>query len=360
MDFILYYVLPFAFVLGVLIFFHELGHFLVAKSFGVKVLKFSLGFGPKLIGKQIGETEYLLSCIPLGGYVKLFGEGQDEELEALSPEDLKRSFIHQRVLKRIAIVLAGPVFNFILALLVFCFFFMAAGKQVMTTEIGQVRTESPADRAGLKKGDVIVSMDGVDVGSWDQVKEKVEGSSGKPIEFRLKRGEDFFQARIVPEASTVKDIFGEEVRSYLIGVVASGKNKKVPLNPGAAVEEGIKRTWEVTELTVLTIVKLFQRVVPIKTLGGPIMIGQMTGQIARENMTYLIPFMAVISINLAVLNLLPIPILDGGLIFFLLIELFTGKPIGLRKRDWAQRVGLFLLILLMAFVIYNDVTRILE
>jgi len=360
MDFILYYVLPFVFVLGVLIFFHELGHFLVAKSFGVKVLKFSLGFGPKLIGKQIGETEYLISSIPLGGYVKLFGESQDEELDTVSPDDLKRSFSQQHVLKRIAIVLAGPVFNFLLALLVFCFFFMAAGKQVMTPEIGQVRAESPADRAGLKKGDVIVSMDEVDVGSWDQIKEKVEGSGGKPIQFRVKRGEDLFQTRIIPEASNVKNIFGEKIPSYLIGVVAAGKYIQVSLSPTAAVEEGTKRTWEVTELTVLTIVKLVERVVPIKTLGGPIMIGQMTGQIAREDMTYLIPFLAVISINLAVLNLLPIPILDGGLILFLLIELFTGKPIGLRKRDWAQRVGLFLLILLMAFVIYNDITRILE
>jgi len=360
MDFILYYVLPFIFVLGVLIFFHELGHFLVAKSFGVKVLKFSLGFGPKLIGKQIGETEYLISSVPLGGYVKLFGEGQDEELDAVSPDDLKRSFNQQHVLKRIAIVLAGPVFNFVLALLVFCFFFMAAGQQVMTPEIGQVRAESPADRAGLEKGDVVVSMDEMDVGSWDEIKEKVEASGGKPIQFRVKRGGDLLETRIIPEPSTIKNIFGEEIPSYLIGVVASGKYMQVPLSPAEAVEEGTKRTWEVTKLTVLTIVKLFQRVVPIKTLGGPIMIGQMTGQIAREDLTYLIPFMAVISINLAVLNLLPVPILDGGLIFFLLIELFTGKPIGLRKRDWAQRVGLFLLILLMVFVIYNDITRILE
>jgi regulator of sigma E protease len=360
MDIISYYVLPFIFVLGVLIFFHELGHFLVAKSFGVKVLKFSLGFGPKIIGKQIGETEYLISCIPLGGYVKLFGEGEDEETDAVSPDDLKRSFNQQHVLKRIAIVLAGPFFNFLLALLIFCFFFMAAGQQVMTPEIGQVRSESPADRAGLKKGDVIVSMDGANVGSWDQIKERVEASGGKPIQFRVKRGEDLIEVQIIPEVSSIKNIFGEEIPSYLIGVVASGKYVKVPLSPAGAIEEGTRRTWEVTELTVLTIVKLFERVVPIKTLGGPIMIGQMTGQIAREDMTYLIPFMAVISINLAVLNLLPVPILDGGLIFFLLIELFTGKPIGIRKRDWAQRVGLFFLILLMAFVIYNDITRILE
>jgi regulator of sigma E protease len=360
MDFILYYVLPFVFILGVLIFFHELGHFLVAKSFGVKVLKFSLGFGPKLVGKQVGETEYLISAIPLGGYVKLFGENQDEEPDSVSPDDLKRSFSQQHVLKRIAIVLAGPVFNFILALLVFCFFFMAAGKQVMTPEIGQVRAESPADRAGLKKGDVIVSMDGVDVGSWEQIKKKVEGSGGKPIHFRVKRDAHLIQTRIVPETSTVKNIFGEEIPSYLIGVVAAGKYIQVPLSPFAAVTEGTKRTWEVTSLTVLTIVKLFERVVPIKALGGPIMIGQMTGQIAQEDLTYLIPFMAVISVNLAVLNLLPVPILDGGFILFLLIELFTGKPLGLRKRDWAQRVGLFLLILLMVFVFYNDITRILE
>jgi regulator of sigma E protease len=165
---------------------------------------------------------------------------------------------------------------------------------------------------------------------------------------------------VVPEASTVKNIFGEETQSALIGIVASGGFKNIELGPFDAIKAGFMKSWEITRLTCLVIVKLFQRVIPIKTVGGPILIGQMAGQLAQENLTYLIPFMAVISINLGILNLLPVPILDGGLIVFLLIELIIGKPLSIKKRDAAQKVGLFLLILLMAVVIYNDVARIFE
>jgi regulator of sigma E protease len=165
---------------------------------------------------------------------------------------------------------------------------------------------------------------------------------------------------VVPETSVVKNIFGEEIKSALIGIVASGKFRTIELGPLDAINEGFRKTWEIIELTCRTIVKLFQRVIPIKTLGGPILIGQMTGQLAKESLAYLIPFMAVISINLGILNLLPVPILDGGLIVFLLIELVIGKPLSIRKREAAQKIGLFLLIMLMAVVMYNDVVRILE
>jgi len=165
---------------------------------------------------------------------------------------------------------------------------------------------------------------------------------------------------VTPEESLTKNIFGEDVKSFLIGIVASGKLKEVPLKPLDAIRAGFKKTWEVIDLTCVTIIKLLERVIPIKTLGGPILIGQMTGELAKENYAYLVPFMAVISINLGVLNLLPVPILDGGLIVFLLIELVLRKPLSQRMRDHAQKMGLALLILLMAVVIYNDVTRLLK
>jgi regulator of sigma E protease len=360
MNFLLYYILPFSFVLGILIFFHELGHFLVAKYFGVKILKFSLGFGTKLAGKKIGDTEYLISLIPLGGYVKMLGEGTDEETEPLAPEDEKRSFSNQHVLKRMAIVAAGPVFNLLLALWLFCGFYMVAGTQVMIPEIGQVREGSPAQKAGLLKGDEILSVDKKRIEAWSEIKEAIQHREGEPVKMAIQRGEKVLTLTVVPEMSEVKDIFGEAVKSPLIGIVASGKFKRVFLGPVGGIKEGMRKTWEIVRLTGMTIVKLFQRVVPIKTLGGPILIGQMTGQLAQENLTYLIPFMAVISINLGILNLLPVPILDGGFIIFLLIELVIGKPINIKKRDLAQKVGLFLLIILMAVVIYNDVTRVLE
>ena len=162
---------------------------------------------------------------------------------------------------------------------------------------------------------------------------------------------------VVPEAAVEKNIFGEKTKSALIGIVAEGKYRKLQLGHREAVGQAFRKTWEVIKLTCLTIVKLVQRVIPIKTVGGPILIGQLTGQLAKESFLYLIPFMAVISINLGILNLLPVPILDGGLIIFLLIELVIGKPISIKKRDLAQKVGLFLLIFLMVVVFYNDISR---
>jgi regulator of sigma E protease len=360
MHFFLYYILPFVFVLGILIFFHELGHFLVAKSFGVKVLKFSLGFGPKVVGRRVGETDYLISAFPLGGYVKMLGENTEEEEQPLSAEEEKRAFHNQHVLKRIAIVAAGPAFNFLLALLIFCFFYMAYGTQVMIPEIGEVRQNSPADQGGLSKGDVILSIDGMPIEEWSEIKEAVQNNPAGPLSVTVRRGDGQFTTRIIPEEGEVKDLFGQESKAPLIGIVASGDFRQIHLGPIKSIQEGGRKTWEISKLTVITIVKLFERVVPIQTLGGPILIGQMTGELAQENLSYLIPFMAVISVNLAILNLLPVPILDGGMIFFLLIELIVGKPLSVKKRDWAQRVGLAILMLLMLVVMYNDVLRLLQ
>lgn len=360
MNFFLYYVVPFIFVLGILVFFHELGHFLVAKFFRVKVLKFSLGFGPKLAGKKVGDTEYLLSAIPLGGYVKMLGENEADGTEALSPEEEMRSFSNQRVGKRIAIVAAGPLFNFLLALLIFCIFYMAFGVQVLRPEIGKVRDGSPAEQAGLRKGDIILRVGETEISKWSDIKKIVQGSAGDSLDIAVKRGDKFLTLTVVPEESTIKNIFGEEIKAALIGVIASGEVDQIDLGALEAIKEGSRKTWEVVELTCLTIVKLFQRAIPIKTLGGPILIGQMTGKIAQENLTYLLPFVAVISVNLGILNLLPVPVLDGGLLIFFFIELIIRKPISINKRDFAQKVGLFLLIALMALVIYNDLTRVID
>jgi regulator of sigma E protease len=359
MSFFFYYFFPFIVVLGVLIFFHELGHFLVAKQFGVKVLKFSLGFGYKLVGKKIGETEYLISTVPLGGYVKMLGEN-DDDAESVPPDEAARAFNNQHVLKRIAIVAAGPVFNLILALILFCGLYLISGSQIMTAEIGQVREGSPADQAGLEKGDVIVAVDGEPVRGWSDIKAVIQDRAGVAVVLSVERKGELLNKRVVPEEAVEKNIFGEEIKTALIGIVAAGRYEKIELGPGAAVKEAFLKTWEVIRLTCLTVVKLIQRVVPIKTVGGPILIGQMTGQLAKESFLYLIPFMAVISINLGILNLLPVPILDGGVIVFLLIELITGRPISLKKRDWAQKVGLFLLIFLMVVVFYNDIMRFFE
>jgi len=340
MHYFIYYVLPFLVVLGILIFFHELGHFLVAKHFGIKVLKFSLGFGPKVLGKKIGETEYLISAIPLGGYVKMFGESDDEEDDPILPEDQSRSFSHKPAIQRMAVVGAGPMFNLLLALLIFCASFGFTGMQVLTTEIGQVREGSPADKAGLKKGDLIVSVDNTNTDSWPQLKERVGENQGEPIRITLLRNGEPLTVTVIPEMSVVKNIFGEEIKTPLLGVVSAGSFQEIKVGFLGAMKEGCLKTWEIIRLTCLTVVKLIQGIVSIKTLGGPILIGQMTGQLAEESWSYLIPFTAVISINLGILNLLPIPILDGGFIIFLLIELIIGRPLNVKKREFAQKLGM--------------------
>jgi regulator of sigma E protease len=357
MHFFLYYFLPFIVVLGILIFFHELGHFLVAKYFGVKVLKFSLGFGYKVVGKKIGETEYLISSVPLGGYVKLLGENDDDQ-ERIPPSEAARAFSNQHVMKRMAIVFAGPLFNLFLALFVYCCLYLVSGITIMTTEVAQVRESSPANKAGMMKGDVIVAVQGQKTESWPDVKEIIQDSAGKTLTITVDRGGNLISMTVVPEEAVEKNLFGEEVKSALIGVVASAKFKKVHKGSWTAVREAFVQTWFVTKLTVLTIVKLFQGVISIKTIGGPIMIGQLTGQVAQEGLDNLVPFLAVISINLGILNLLPVPILDGGLILFLLIELILRRPISLRKRDVAQKAGLFLLAVLIVVVTINDLARI--
>ena len=360
MHYFIYYVLPFLAVLGILIFFHELGHFLVAKHFGIKVLKFSLGFGPKILGKRIGETEYLISAVPLGGYVKMLGESEDEDEDPIRPEDEAKSFSHKPTLQRIAVVIAGPLFNLLLALLIFCASFAFTGMQALTTEIGQVREGSPAHNAGLIKGDLIVSIGGVDTDTWPQLKESVQNNQGEPIKITFSRQGQLSTVTVIPEMSVVKNIFGEEIATPLLGVVSAGSFKEIKLGFLGALKEGCYKTWEIIELTCLTVVKLFQGIIPIKTLGGPILIGQMTGQLAEQSWAYLVPFTAVISINLGILNLLPIPVLDGGLIIFLLIELIIGRPLNIRKREFAQKLGIGVLVLLMMVVIYNDITRILQ
>jgi regulator of sigma E protease len=357
MNILLCYFLPVILVLGVLIFFHELGHFLIAKLFNVKVLKFSLGLGHKLAGKRIGETEYLISTVPLGGYVKMLGE-KDDESEFLTPGDEERAFQNQHVLKRIAIVAAGPVFNLVLAILLFSGFFLISEMHVMIPEIGQVKEDSPADKAGLMKGDVIVSIQGKKIEGWFDIEETVHDKAGVPLDITVKRGEKFLTLSVVPEEAK-QEIYGQEIKFALTGIVSSGKFEKMEFGPWEAIRKATIETCKWVKRISTVIVGLFQGRHSIRTLGGPIMIGHVTGQAAQERPSLLVPLTAVISINLAIINLFPIPILDGGVIIFLLIELLVGKPIGLKKRNLAQRVGLFMIIFLMAVVFYNDVTRLI-
>jgi regulator of sigma E protease len=340
-------------LLGVLIFAHELGHFLVAKRAGVGVLKFSLGFGPRIIGRKIGETEYLLSLIPLGGYVKLLGESPEEEL----PEgEEKRSFLKQPVWKRISIVAAGPVFNILLALAIFTLVNIT-GLPVLTAEVGSLQPGSAAIEAGMKTGDMIMVIDGKAVTKWDEISEIIKNSKGRPLLMTLRRDGLPREITVTPKAMKVRNLFGEEVESYKIGISPSLHTIIERRNPLSAFGEGIRQTWMISKLTVISIVKMFQGVISPKTMGGPILIAQIAGAQVKEGIVPFLLFMALLSINLAILNLLPIPVLDGGHLLFYGIEALTGREVNLRWREVAQQVGFALLILLMIFVFMLDIER---
>jgi regulator of sigma E protease len=346
--------LSFIIVLGVLIFFHEFGHFLIARIFGVGVEKFSLGFGPRLIGKKIGRTDYRISVIPLGGYVKMVGEEPDAEV---SPQDLSISFTHKHVLKRMCIVAAGPVFNILLAVIIFFGIFWVSGAMILKPSVGEVREGSPALAAGLKAGDLITAIDGVAVSNWENMTEMIGASNGKTLEIAVRRADADKVFRITPELVPAKNVFGEDIERYIIGISASGDVYTRELNLLQALKESLKQTYTIVELMVIIIGKLITGDISADTIGGPIMIAKMAGDQAKAGVSNLIFFIALISVNLAIINLVPIPILDGGHLLFFLIELIKGRPVNLKIREVAQQIGLFIILLLVILVFYNDIFR---
>ncbi|MCX5851648.1 MAG: RIP metalloprotease RseP [Deltaproteobacteria bacterium] len=343
-------------LLGILIFVHELGHFLVAKACGVGVTTFSLGFGPRIIGRKWGETEYRLSLVPLGGYVRLLGESAEDEL---CPEDAHRSFLAQRVYTRIGIVAAGPVFNFLFAIIAFAIVF-STGVPVVTTRVGEVKENTAAYEAGIQKGDVITAIDGKQVSRWSELVDAVRESGGKPLVLSVKRDGAVKRMTITPRPVKDRNLFGEEIESYQVGIGMSDESVVTRMNPARAVIRGLEETWSWVELIFVVIMKMVQRVVPVSELGGPILIAQMAGAQAQKGILSFIYFMAILSVNLGVLNLFPIPVLDGGHILFFLIEAVTGREVSVKWREMAQQVGFFLLIMLTLLVFYNDIMRIIN
>ena len=322
-------------VLGILIFFHEFGHFLVARLFGVGVEKFSLGFGPRLIGKRVGITDYRLSIVPLGGYVKMVGEEPDEDLD---PQLIPLSFTHKHVFKRILIVFAGPLFNMLLAVAIFFVIALFSGILILNPTVGTIKEGSPAHAAGLQKGDRITAIDGVAIASWEQMADTISRSNGRPLDISVSRSDGKVRLQAIPEFVTTKNLLGEDIKRYVIGISSAGEVYSKKLNLFEAIFESFHQTYNIAELMVVIVAKLFTGDIAFDTVGGPIMI-------------------AVISVNLAVINLLPIPVLDGGHLLFFLIEAVKGRPVSMKVREIAQQVGMVLLIMLMILVFYNDITR---
>jgi regulator of sigma E protease len=355
-------------VLSVLVLVHELGHFIAARRLGVGVLKFSIGFGPRVWGVKRGQTEYAISAFPLGGFVKMVGENEEESVPAEGadvaaapaepPPDPATSFEHKSVWARMLIVGAGPLANIVFAVAVFWVVFMA-GVPTLLTEIGTVQPNFPAADAGLRPGDVIAAIDGRPIGTWDELTEVVHASGGTTRDFTVRRGTETLTVRITPRPSPSATVFGEATTVGLIGITPAERFVTRRFGPVDAARQSLRRTGEIMELTIVGIVKIFQRVVPAKTIGGPIMIVQMAGQQAQLGAMNLVFFSAFLSISLGLFNLFPIPVLDGGQIWFLAAEALRGKPLSRRTREITQQIGLGLLVLLMLFAFYNDITRII-
>ncbi len=354
-------IISFIIVLGLLIFVHELGHFLLAKLFKVRVLKFSLGFGPKMISKTIGETEYLISAFPLGGYVKMFGENPDEQDVSQDEKDV--SFAHKPVWQRFLIVLAGPVFNLIFPVILFflIFFTMGVPEAVDNTRVGKVNDNSPAKEAGLIAGDTILEINGQPTLKWIDVLNSVKDSDGKEIHLVIQRGEDTITTAVKPAIDDAKNIFGEVVdQRYMIGIVKDETITHKDVGLVNAFVYAVNQTWTFIYLTGLGLVKIIQRVIPASEIGGPILIAQMAGEQMKAGWVNLFYFMGLLSVNLGILNLLPIPVLDGGHLIFLTFESLRRKPLTEQIQIIAQQLGIAVLGTLMIFVFYNDIVRLLN
>ncbi len=352
-------VVAFIILLGILIFFHELGHFLVAKISGVMVLRFSLGFGPALIKKKIGETEYMISAFPLGGYVKMLGEGKQNGEEMLVPADPARSFDSKPLKIKAAIVAAGPAFNLFLAYFIYVLVSWI-GIPTLSPVIGEVQEKTPAYDAGLMKGDKIVSINSNPVREWEDIPGIMSNNQTGKLNIIIERSGTQFKVEVKPKIASAKNIFGENINRPIIGISPSGEIFITRYGPISGLGYGINQCWWVVKMTGIAFAKIIEGTVPVKeSLGGPIMIAQVSGKSFKAGLLPFLGLIAFISINLAIINLLPIPVLDGGYILIFLIEGIIRRPLKDKPKEIAQQIGLFLLILLMLFAFYNDIARII-
>ena len=342
-------------VLGGLIFFHELGHFLVARLFGMGVKAFSLGFGPRLFGFNSGNTEYKLSAIPLGGYVSLAGETGEEDEEF--PEN--QLFSNRPAWQRMCVVAAGPLFNFLLAFLIYWFLALAQGQGVLLPVAGGIIADSPAAAAGFKAGDRILTIDGKPIESWSDMVLTIRDAEGRELSMQVDREGKALTLHVTPEIKTFKNLYGENETVPVVGVLQGNVIEYQPIE-GSKLFFAMEETWLRSKMVVRGFVSIIERLVPAKSIGGPIMLAQLIHQGAQSGVFDVLALAAFISINLAIINLLPIPVLDGGHILFNLLEIVFRRPLNEKWKSMAMRIGLLVLLMLMALAIFNDFSRLLS
>lgn len=346
-------------VLGALIFFHELGHFIVARLMGIGVKAFSLGFGPKLLGFRFGQTDYKLSLVPLGGYVSLLGEGgaEDDLPEGFTREE---SFALRPPLHRMLVVAAGPIFNFMLAWFILWGLFFSQGKMDLKPVVGTVQENSAAQVAGIEPGDVVTAIDGETVTFWKQMTALIQESKGRTLLFTVDRDGQSLDLQITPRLSENKNLFGETISTPMVGIGSRGDVVTQPLSFGQAMIEGGIQTLDYIKITMLSLIKIVERVIPLDTVGGPIMIAQLVSDGAAQGLASVLFLTAIISVNLGLINLFPIPVLDGGHILFCGLEMIFRRPVPERWQVVTTRLGIVFLVMLMGLAIFNDLYRILS
>lgn len=359
------YIIPFLFVLSLVVFFHELGHFLVGRWCGVRILVFSIGFGPEIIGfNDRYGTRWKISAIPLGGFVKFFGDdnvasvSSSARLAGMDEAARAECFVFQPVRKRAAIVVAGPLANFILAIAIFAGIFMLYGKQTMSARVDAVQPDSAAATAGFQPGDLVLAIDGHSVESFADMQRIVSASADEILAVTVERNGATLTLKAVPALKEVKDTFGNVHRIGILGIsrsMAAADMKLQPVPPPRAVWMGIEETWFVVERTLSYIGGVVVGREAADQLGGPIRIAQMSGQVATMGFVALLHLAAVLSVSIGLLNLFPIPLLDGGHLLFYGIEAMRGRPLSERAQEVGFRIGLAIVLMLMIFATFNDI-----
>ena len=359
------YVVPFLFVLTIVVFFHELGHFLMARLCGIKVLVFSIGFGPEIAGfNDRYGTRWKISAVPLGGYVKFFGDDNaasvpDQAAAAsMSSADRKDSFMFQPVPSRAAVVAAGPIANFVLAIAIFAAIFMTVGKQTTSARVDTVQPASAAEAAGFKPGDLVTAINGEKIESFSDMQRIVSISANETLSIDVDRGGAPVTLKAIPQLKELKDNFGNVHRLGVLGISRSmspGDIKTEKAGPLRAIVMGAQETWFVVDRTLAYIGGVFVGREAADQLGGPIRIAQVSGQVATAGFTALIHLTAVLSVSIGLLNLFPIPLLDGGHLLFYAIETIRGRPLSERAQEVGFRIGLAVVVMLMIFATFNDI-----
>lgn len=350
------WIIPFLFTLTIIVFFHELGHYLVAKMNGIRVLVFSIGFGPELVGfNDRSGTRWKISLIPLGGYVRFFGDENEASVPdaatvaAMTEEERKQSFPGQSVLARASVVAAGPITNFILAIVIFAGVAVVYGKMTAIPRIAVIDAGSPAEQAGFQPNDLIVSIDGEKIDNFADVQRIVNGSAGRSLAIEVERGEH--------QIVTLHAVPAEKDKHGILGIKRSDAPSDVrtqPVGVGEAIVAGADKTWFVVSTTLSYLGEVATGRQSADQIGGPIKIAQMSGEVAKLGIGPLLEFTGLLSVSIGLLNLFPVPLLDGGHLLFYLIEAVRGRPLSERAQEFGFRVGLALVLMLMFFAAFND------